>query len=300
MKTIALYVVVGFSGIIFVTADGQGDLGCDYRAFLSTCCSDDFDSIHNGTSTKKCSACIGRLCRSECPRGYYGEQCDEICTCGADVCDDVFGCITTEKTSTSVDEKSTDEQKGKPSGMVLKISLSASLFIIIVLLVVLLGVVYRARKNNTGYPTVSTERNASNVSSSEDITRDSPVIYAAVVRPNKKPTRSIEQSDQMYGNMLKLQKPTRGRKKKARTSKFNKSNNAMNEEAVKNGTPATYSFVEPPNKISPLDVRNPDRTLSLDKGHPDRTSSLDVRHHGKTLSSDEGQYDQEYGNMTMC
>eukprot|EP00105_Crassostrea_gigas_P041227 XP_019925375.1 PREDICTED: uncharacterized protein LOC105334446 [Crassostrea gigas] len=180
-----------------------------------------------------------------------------------------------------------DEQHEKPLGMVLKISLSASLFIIIVLLVVLLSVVYRARKNNAEYPIVSNERNASNVSSG-NITRDSPVIYAAVVRPNKKPARSIEQKDQMYGNRLKLQKPTRGRKKKARTSKFNKSNNAMNEEAVQNGTPATYSFVEP-NNTSPLDVRNPDTSLSLD-----------VRHHSRTLSSDEGQYDQEYGNMTMC
>lgn len=31
MNTIALYVVVGFSGIIFVTANGQGDAGCDNR-----------------------------------------------------------------------------------------------------------------------------------------------------------------------------------------------------------------------------------------------------------------------------
>nr|XP_034338462.1 uncharacterized protein LOC117692939 [Crassostrea gigas] len=57
----------------------------------------------------------------------------------------------------------------------------------------------------------------------------------------------------------------------------------------KNGSPATYSFVEHPNKTSPLDVRN-----------PDRASSLDLRHHDRTSSSDEGQYYQEYGNMTMC
>ncbi|XP_052718565.1 uncharacterized protein LOC128190525 isoform X1 [Crassostrea angulata] len=104
----------------------------------------------------------------------------------------------------------------------------------------------------------------------------------------------------MYGNMLKLQKPYRERKKKARTSNFNKSNNAMNEEGVKYGTTATYSFVEHPNKTSPLDVRNPDRTSSLDVRHHDRALSLDVRHNGRTSSSDEGQYDQEYGNMTMC
>lgn len=34
MKTIGLYMVVGFSGIIFVTADGQGDFGCDHRAYV--------------------------------------------------------------------------------------------------------------------------------------------------------------------------------------------------------------------------------------------------------------------------
>lgn len=34
MKTIALYVAVGFSGIIFVFADEQGDAGCKYRAYV--------------------------------------------------------------------------------------------------------------------------------------------------------------------------------------------------------------------------------------------------------------------------
>lgn len=34
MKTIALYVVVGFSGIIFVIADEQGDAGCDRRMYV--------------------------------------------------------------------------------------------------------------------------------------------------------------------------------------------------------------------------------------------------------------------------
>ncbi|XP_052718567.1 EGF-like and EMI domain-containing protein 1 isoform X3 [Crassostrea angulata] len=122
MKTIALYVVVGFSGIIFVAADEQGDVGCDHRTFLSTCCSNNIAIIHN-TFNKICSACIGRrLCRPKCPQGYYGEQCNETCTCNADECDDVSGCITTEKASTSVDEKSTDEQQGKPLGLVLKIS----------------------------------------------------------------------------------------------------------------------------------------------------------------------------------
>lgn len=90
MKTIALYVVVGFSGIIFVIADEQGNAGCDHRMyvqylptyvvvfslfihnyvclllksslgsifvrFLSTCCSDDWYGIHNNdTITKICS-----------------------------------------------------------------------------------------------------------------------------------------------------------------------------------------------------------------------------------------------------
>lgn len=45
----------------------------------------------------------------------------------------------------------------------------------------------------------------------EDISRDSPVIYAAVVRPNRIPTGSVEQNNQMYGNMLKLQKPNQRR-----------------------------------------------------------------------------------------
>lgn len=101
---------------------------------------------------------------------------------------------------------------------------------------------YRARKNNKGYPIISTGRIASNgffypffphipvflktVSllkaliyifylmssvSPEDITRDASVIYAAVVRPNRTPVRSVDQSDRMYGNMLKLQKPNQGR-----------------------------------------------------------------------------------------
>lgn len=34
MKTIALYVVVGFSGIIFVIADEQGNAGCDHRMYV--------------------------------------------------------------------------------------------------------------------------------------------------------------------------------------------------------------------------------------------------------------------------
>lgn len=34
MKTITLYVVVGFSGIIFVAADEQGDAGCDHRTYV--------------------------------------------------------------------------------------------------------------------------------------------------------------------------------------------------------------------------------------------------------------------------
>lgn len=34
MKTIGLYMVVGFSGIIFVIADEQGDVGCNYRTYL--------------------------------------------------------------------------------------------------------------------------------------------------------------------------------------------------------------------------------------------------------------------------
>lgn len=42
-------------------------------------------------------ACIGRSCGPKCPQGYFGEQCNETCTCEADVCDDVFGCITTGK-----------------------------------------------------------------------------------------------------------------------------------------------------------------------------------------------------------
>lgn len=47
--------------------------------------------------------------------------------------------------------------------------------------------------------------------SSEDMTKDSPVIYAAVVRPNRTPVRSVEQNDRMYGNVLKLQKRNRRR-----------------------------------------------------------------------------------------
>lgn len=101
---------------------------------------------------------------------------------------------------------------------------------------------YRARKNNKGYPIISTGRIASNgfflsflsshsgfsqnsefvkgfnifcylmsSVSPEDITRDASVIYAAVVRPNRTPVRSVDQSDRMYGNMLKLQKPNQGR-----------------------------------------------------------------------------------------
>nr|XP_034338463.1 uncharacterized protein LOC117692940 [Crassostrea gigas] len=104
----------------------------------------------------------------------------------------------------------------------------------------------------------------------------------------------------MYGNTLKLQKPNRERKKKQKTSKIHTSTNATNEEGVKYSTPATYSFVEHPNTTSPLDVRNPDRTSSLDVRHHDRALSLDVRHHDRTSSSDKGQYDKEYGNMTMC
>ncbi|XP_052718756.1 cell death abnormality protein 1-like [Crassostrea angulata] len=100
MKTIALYVVVGFSGIIFLTADEQGDAGCDYRTFLSTCCSIDTYSIHSSVTINRiCKACIGRSCIPKCPRGYYGEQCDEICTCDAAACDDVSGCVTTGKNS---------------------------------------------------------------------------------------------------------------------------------------------------------------------------------------------------------
>lgn len=172
MKTIALYVVVGLCRIIFITADEQGDGECNHITyvqilptyavvffflqlqmliegslgfflfrFLSTCCSDDHDSIHNDDTFKKiCKgvyafsidislrdkyiqynaifyikfrikkpeifgyiticfvvACIGHLCRPKCPQGYYGEHCNETCSCDAEACDDVLGCVTTGK-----------------------------------------------------------------------------------------------------------------------------------------------------------------------------------------------------------
>nr|XP_034336146.1 uncharacterized protein LOC117680553 [Crassostrea gigas] len=146
-------------------------------------------------------------------------------------------------------------------GIILQISLFASIFIIILLLAVLLRVVYRARKNNRRYPEVSTGRSASNV---EYITRDSPVIYAAVVRPNRKPVRSVEQSDLMYGKMPKPQTSDQERDNKAKCLDINISNNPEGE-GLKIGFSTTYSF-----------VRNPDRTLSQDLG----------------------QCDQAYGNMT--
>lgn len=37
--------------------------------------------------------CIGHPCR-KCPWGYYGEQCNETCTCGTELCHDVLGCVT--------------------------------------------------------------------------------------------------------------------------------------------------------------------------------------------------------------
>eukprot|EP00105_Crassostrea_gigas_P041219 XP_019925367.1 PREDICTED: uncharacterized protein LOC109619545 [Crassostrea gigas] len=90
------------------------------------------------------------------------------------------------------------------------------------LLAVLLRVVYRARKNSSRYPEeVSTGRSASN----EYITRDSPVIYAAVVRPNRKPVRSVEQSDLMYGKMPKPQTSDQERDTKAKCLDINISNN---------------------------------------------------------------------------
>lgn len=172
MKTIALYVFVGLCRIIFITADEQGDgecnrityvqilptyavvffflqlqmlikgsLGFFLFRFLSTCCSDDVNGIHNYDTFKKiCKgmyafsidiflrdkyiqynaifhmfrikkpkifgyiticfffvACIGKLCRPKCPQGYYGEYCNETCTCDAEACDDVLGCVTTGK-----------------------------------------------------------------------------------------------------------------------------------------------------------------------------------------------------------
>lgn len=42
-------------------------------------------------------ACLGQLCIPKCPRGYQRQQCNETCTCDPNICDDVFGCITTGK-----------------------------------------------------------------------------------------------------------------------------------------------------------------------------------------------------------
>lgn len=171
MKTIALYVVVGLCRIIFITADEQGDGECNHITYvqilptyavvfflftiadvnrrftglfliqISTCCSDDHNSIHNDDTFKKiCKgvyafsidislrdkyiqynaifyikfrikkpeifgyiticfvvACIGHLCRPKCPQRYYGEHCNETCSCDAEACDDVLGCVTTGK-----------------------------------------------------------------------------------------------------------------------------------------------------------------------------------------------------------
>lgn len=44
-------------------------------------------------------ACLGLRCRPKCPEGHYGKQCDKTCTCDADVCDDVSGCVTAGKNS---------------------------------------------------------------------------------------------------------------------------------------------------------------------------------------------------------
>lgn len=41
-------------------------------------------------------ACHGLPCR-KCPDGYYGEQCNETCTCGTELCHDVLGCVTAGK-----------------------------------------------------------------------------------------------------------------------------------------------------------------------------------------------------------
>uniref|UniRef100_A0A8W8KHP9 Uncharacterized protein n=1 Tax=Magallana gigas TaxID=29159 RepID=A0A8W8KHP9_MAGGI len=176
------------------------------KRFLTTCCSNDENAnIHNNDTLRKiCEVCIGHPCR-KCPWGYYGEQCNETCTCSTELCHDVLGCVTAEDTSTSVNEKNT-----------------------------------------------------------EYITRDSPVIYAAVVRPNRKPVRSVEQSDLMYGKMPKPQTSDQERDNKAKCLDINISNNPEGE-GLKIGFSTTYSF-----------VRNPDRTLSQDLG----------------------QCDQAYGNMT--
>uniref|UniRef100_A0A8W8KNU2 Uncharacterized protein n=1 Tax=Magallana gigas TaxID=29159 RepID=A0A8W8KNU2_MAGGI len=211
MKTIGLYMVVRFSGIIFVIADEQGDVG----------------------------SCLGLRCRPKCPEGHYGKQCDKTCTCDADVCDDVSGCVTAEM---------------KTIVLYMVVGFSGIIFVAAdgqgdagcdhrtfqslccsndrIHYNDTINEICRACIGRLCTPTCprgyhrhqcieictcdadecGNKSGCVTTVSSDNITRDSPVIYAAVVRPNKKLVRGVEQSDQMYGNTLKLQKPNRERK----------------------------------------------------------------------------------------
>ncbi|XP_062568721.1 uncharacterized protein LOC134230875 [Saccostrea cucullata] len=135
--------------------------------------------------------CVGRFginCSRECPRGYYGRQCNEKCSCDAIHCDNVRGCLL----PTTVVQKNERRELEKHFPVVLFTSLSAA----VLLVLIVLGIAYRFKNKHIEIP------NANNSTQDDNEATGYSDIYAAVIRPKRKPVRGIQQNDMTYDNTL--------------------------------------------------------------------------------------------------
>uniref|UniRef100_A0A8W8KHQ1 EGF-like domain-containing protein n=1 Tax=Magallana gigas TaxID=29159 RepID=A0A8W8KHQ1_MAGGI len=80
---------------------------------------------------------FGVNCSQRCPLGYYGRQCNETCNCNFTVCDEVTGCL---KVTPEL-----DLCKPKDSGLILRHTLTVSVFFFSLLIGITMTIACRSQ-----------------------------------------------------------------------------------------------------------------------------------------------------------
>ncbi|XP_052717823.1 uncharacterized protein LOC128190009 [Crassostrea angulata] len=169
---------------------------CSNNTVIPKCCT----SYMYDDTLQQCVACIGRFgdnCTQSCPLGYYGRRCNETCNCNFTVCDEVTGCFKATSDQTELYENITfrelDLCKPKDSGLILRHTLTASVFFLSLLIGITITIACRLkRKNETRIPVVSTKDSLIH----DRNTCASSSIYIDVIHPRTTPVRVVEQIDQ--------------------------------------------------------------------------------------------------------
>ncbi|XP_056006312.1 multiple epidermal growth factor-like domains protein 6 [Ostrea edulis] len=119
------YTLVWLLNGLFVISDAQTEIPglCSSEGETLQCC---LNYKLRGDSCEECwPGTFGIDCKKDCPDGFYGRFCIEVCNCSS--CDKVSGC---QPNSTQTDAKDINR------GVVIASSLTGSLSFIIIVIVI--------------------------------------------------------------------------------------------------------------------------------------------------------------------